>query len=95
MTQLTLPMRPNGPPTPGPGPLKIKKIYVFRIDFYTVLAPTWSHLGLQVGAILALKVAQEPPKTPPKMHLEATTRPGAQNATKMEPPTPENDAPDP
>ena len=63
-------------------------IYDFRIDFYTVLVQTWSHLGPQVGAILALKIAQEPPRTPPKTHLGARTRPDAQNGTKMEPPTP-------
>ena len=87
---------------PSPNPSKFnkqnqrhRKIIDFRIDFYTVLAPTWRHLGPQVGAILALKIAQEPPKTPPKTHLEARTRPDAKNATKMEPPTPKNDAPDP
>ena len=73
----------------------IKKINDFRIDFYTVLDPTWSHLGPQVGAILVLKIAQEPPRTPPKTHLGARTRPDAQNGTKMEPPTPQNGAPDP
>ena len=61
-----------------------------------MLAPTWSHLGPQVGPqVGALKIAQEPPKTPPKTHLEARTRPDAQNGTKMEPPTLQNDAPDP
>ena len=73
----------------------IKKISDFRIDFYAVLAPTWSHLGPQVGAILALKIAQEPPRTPPKTHLRARTRPDAQNGTKMETPTLQNDAPEP
>ena len=67
----------------------------FRIDFYAVLAPTWSHLGPQVGAILTLEIAQEPPKTPPETHLGARTRPDAQDGTKMELPTPQNDAPDP
>ena len=67
----------------------------FRIDVNTVLAPTWTHLGLQVGAMLAPKAAQEPPKTPPQTHLEATTRPDPQNGSKMTPPTPQNDAPDP
>ena len=56
-----------------------------RIDFYAVLAPTWSHLGPQVGAILALKIAQEPPRTPPNTHLGARTRPDPQNGSKMTP----------
>ena len=72
-----------------------KKIIDFRIDFYTVLAPTWTHFGPQVGAILALKIAQEPPKMSPKTHLGARTRPDPQNASKMEPQTSQNDAPDP
>ena len=67
----------------------------FRIDFYAVLAPIWGPLGPQVGAILALKIAQEPPKTPSKTHLVARTRPDPQNDSKMEPPTPQNGAPDP
>ena len=66
----------------------------FRIDFYAVWAPTWSPLGLQVGAILALKIAQEPPKTPSKTHLVARTRPDPENDSKMEPQTPQNEAPD-
>ena len=53
----------------------IQKIIDFRIDFYAVLAPTWSHLGPQVGAILALKIAQEPPRTLLHTHLGARTRP--------------------
>ena len=65
------------------------------MNFYTVLAPTWDLLGPQVGAILALKIAQEPPKTPSKTHLGARTRPDPQNDSKMEPPTPQNGAPDP
>ena len=69
----------------------IKKICDFRIDFYTVSAPTWNHLGPQVGAILVLRIAQEPPRTPPKTHLGARTRPDAQNGSKMEPPTLQND----
>ena len=48
-----------------------------------------------LGAILALKIAQEPPKTPSKTHLGARTRPDLQNDSKMEPPTPQNGAPDP
>ena len=48
-------------------------MYDFRNDFYTVLAPTWNHLKPQVGAILVLKIAQEPPKTPPETHLGART----------------------
>ena len=67
----------------------------FRIDFYAVLAPTWTPLGPQVGAILALKIAQEPPKTPPRTHLGARTRPDPQNGSKMEPPTPQKKASDP
>ena len=66
----------------------------FRIDFYAVLAPTWSHLGPQVGAILTLKIAQEPPRTPLNTHLGARTRPDPQNGSKMTPPTPKNAAPD-
>ena len=72
----------------------IQKIRDFRIDFYAVLAPTWSHLGPQVGAILALKFAQEPPRTPLNTHLGARTRPDPQNGSKMTPPTPKNAAPD-
>ena len=53
----------------------IQKITDFRIDFYAVLAPTWSHLGPQVGAILTLKIAQEPPRTLLHTHLGARTRP--------------------
>ena len=55
----------------------------FRIGFYTVLAPTWSHLGPQVGVILTLKIIQEPPKTPPKTHLGARAPPNLQNWPKM------------
>ena len=44
---------------------------------------------------MALKIAQEPPKSPSKTHLGARTRPDPQNDSKMEPPTPQNDAPDP
>ena len=36
------------------------------IDFRAILASTWSHLGPQVGAILASQIALEPPQTPPK-----------------------------
>jgi len=67
----------------------------FLINFYTVLAPTWDLLGPQVGASLALKIAQEPPKTPSKTHFGARTRPDPQNESKMEPPTLQNGAPDP
>ena len=38
---------------------------------------------------------KEPPKTPSKTHLGARTRPDPQNDSKMEPPTPQNGAPDP
>ena len=65
------------------------------IIFYAVLAPTWDLLGPQVGAILALKIAQEPPKMPSKTHLGARARPDPQNDSKIEPPTPQNDAPAP
>ena len=34
-------------------------------------------------------------QTPSKTHLGARTRPDPQNDSKMEPPTPKNDAPDP
>ena len=67
----------------------------FLINLYAVLAPTWDLLGPQVGAILAFKIARELPRTPPKTHLGARTRPDAQNGTKMEPQTLQNDAPDP
>ena len=70
----------------------IKEINDFRIDFNTVWAPTWNHLGPQGGAILALKIGQEPPKTSPKTHLEARTRPEAKNDAKMEPVTSQNEA---
>ena len=39
--------------------------------------------------------SQEPPKSPPKMHLGARTRPDPQNDSTMEPPTPQNEAPYP
>ena len=64
------------------------------IDFYTILAPTWNHLGPQVGAILALKIAQEPPKTLPKSHLGARTRPDTKIVPKCSPRPPQNDTPD-
>ena len=50
---------------------------------------TWSHLGPLVGTILALTIAQEPPKMPPKTHLVAITRPDPQNGSKMTSPTPQ------
>ena len=66
-----------------------------RIDVHTVLVPTWNQLRPQVGAILGPKIAQEQPKTYPKTHLGARTLPDPQNDSKMEPPTPQNGAPDP
>ena len=72
----------------------INKLIDLSIEFHTVLAPTWNDLGSQVGAILAPKIAQEPPKMPPKTHSGARTRPDTQNGTKMKPLTPQNDAPD-
>ena len=66
-----------------------------RIDFYAVLPPTWNPLGPQVGAILALKNAQELPTTLSKTHLRAITRPDFQNESIMEPPTLQKDASDP
>ena len=73
----------------------IKQITDFRIDFYAVLAPTWSHLGPQVGAILALKIIQEPPKTPPKTHLGARAPPRPPKLTQNDHPILQNEAPDP
>jgi hypothetical protein len=70
----------------------IKKLCDLGIDFYAFLGPTWSHLGLQLGPIL---VPRSPPKSPPKTHLGARTRPDPQNDSKMEPPTLQNEAPDP
>ena len=67
----------------------------FRIDFYAVLAPTWTPLGPQVGAILALKIAEEPPEKLPRTHLGARTRPDPRNGFKMEVLTPQKEASDP
>ena len=45
------------------------------IDFRAILAPTWSHLGPQVGAILASKIAPEPSRTPSETRSGARIRP--------------------
>ena len=57
---------------------------LFGTNLVPSWASTWTHLG-----------SQEPPKSPPKTHLGARTRPDPQNDSKMEPPTPQNDASDP
>ena len=44
----------------------------FGIVFDGILAPTWGHLGAQVGAMLGSKTALEPPKMPPKTRLGAS-----------------------
>ena len=44
----------------------ILKINDFGVVFGASLAPTWGHLGAQVGAMLGSKTALEPPKMPPK-----------------------------
>ena len=62
----------------------------FGIVFDAILAPTWGHLGAQVGAMLGSKTALEPPKMPPKTPLGARPRPDPQNGSKMRPPDPQN-----
>ena len=57
---------------------------LFGTNLVPSWASTWTHLG-----------SQEPPKSPPKTHLGARTRPDPQNDSKMEPPTLQNEAPDP
>ena len=77
----------------------ILKINDFGVVFGAILAPTWGHLGAQVGAMLGSKTALEPPKMPPKTRLGARPRPDPQNGCKMKPPDPpkwlQNDAPRP
>ena len=56
------------------------KIMNFGINFYTILAPMWHHLGGQVGTILASKIAQvgaqdaqgsqNPPRPPPGLDFD-------------------------
>jgi len=41
------------------------------------------------------KINKNPPETPHKRHLAARGRPDLQNSSKMTPPTPQSDAPDP
>ena len=36
----------------------IQNLIDFGIDFYTISAPIWLHLGCQVGTIIAFKIAQ-------------------------------------
>ena len=55
----------------------------------------WVHLGPQDGRRTRPRPAQEPAKTPPKIHLGARTRPDTQNSLKMKPRPPQNDAPHP
>ena len=57
---------------------------LFGTNLVPSWASTWTHLG-----------SQEPPKSPPKTHLGARTRPDPQNDSKMEPPTLQNKAPIP
>ena len=54
----------------------------FAIVFGAILAPTWGHLGAQVGTMLGFKTALEPPKMPPKTRLGARPRPDPQNGSK-------------
>ena len=73
---------------PGSRNIEIKN-NGFCADFQIILAPACGHLGTQVGAILASKIAQDPSQTPPKTHLGARTRPNSQNGTKWSPRPPE------
>ena len=63
--------------------------------FGAILVPTWGHLGAQVGAMLGSKTAREPPKMPPNTPLGARPRPYPQNGSKMRPPDPQNEVPEP
>ena len=65
------------------------------VVFRAILAPTWNHLGAQVGAMLGSKTALEPPKMPPKMRLGARPRPDPKNGSNIKPPDPQKELPEP